>query len=678
MATTILQGAVLCSAQYSGHYVALCTDGFTYDSVVRSGNTVTIKNCRMNKNQFGTNFSGGDFGWARTWYMNWQIGTGYSGNRITGVLGQTPSIKLSDYGWWGATQWYIFGTTDLYFGDISFTVNSGDTSKKLYIAGILDVGTNNGEYGYFTVTFPASNYALDVYASNAKFDVYINGTRVAYQVSSFYETYSSGTTYQVKNINPNSGYRLSSSTSTSYSGTLTGDKSITISTVRTYSFSWSCTNCTGDPYIGSSRQANDTNSYSTTVDSGSSLSVQDIRANSGYFFSDDNTTSKSNLTKSSATSNTSWSYSATACVAPSGGSIEPTARTWNSVTAKASLTAYGTPSNISTRNLRLFATDGSSTTELSPQTKTATTSATGVVFTHSKLIGCAPFKLGWAADNKGACTKNTTNSGMNGTLFYLPPHPLASASASTAPNETDITVTFKAKGYGADGVNNITGAVVNYQYRYSTDGGVTFTGWTTFATNETPDHEVTYQFNEDYNTNIMLQVRQVNVNDLSQASEAFTVIISPVHPKPKAPIIQNTHWDELNRTFTCQIKDNGSYGQSNAAVFDHFVYEMSYNPDYSDPFYSGVGYDPEWDVPTSYMKPNAKFYIRAKAWNNWGEESVWDAKELTVKRPTWGIATKNNVTVNIVDMIQCDTEGNFSQRDWIEGTTTGKNRLVKK
>ena len=91
---------------------------------------------------------------------------------------------------------------------------------------------------YVTIDYTLPTYALDLKGkldngtendniSNwGTADIYINGSIVSSGVSDYYESYTSGTTYEVKNIVANSGYKYVGNSS--YSGTLTSNTTIVL------------------------------------------------------------------------------------------------------------------------------------------------------------------------------------------------------------------------------------------------------------------------------------------------------------------------------------------------------------------------------------------------------------------------------------------------------------------
>lgn len=76
----------------------------------------------------------------------------------------------------------------------------------------------------------SKNYYFDLNgADNGLVDVYINGSLVASGVSDYYEQHPYGSTYEIKNIRPKSGYNYDGVTGGSLSGTITGATTVTLS-----------------------------------------------------------------------------------------------------------------------------------------------------------------------------------------------------------------------------------------------------------------------------------------------------------------------------------------------------------------------------------------------------------------------------------------------------------------
>ena len=109
---------------------------------------------------------------------------------------------------------WVGGSTDTYYCqcqvfDTYVTIDYTVPTYALDLKGKLDNGTENDNI---------SNWGTA--------DIYINGSIVSSGVSDYYESYTSGTTYEIKNIVAKSGYKYVGNSS--YSGTLTSDTTIVL------------------------------------------------------------------------------------------------------------------------------------------------------------------------------------------------------------------------------------------------------------------------------------------------------------------------------------------------------------------------------------------------------------------------------------------------------------------
>ena len=92
-----------------------------------------------------------------------------------------------------------------------------------------EIYVNDTKNGTRTRVFPLYYY-LDINgADNGLVDVYINGSLVASGVSDYYQQHPYGSTYEIKNIRPKSGYNYDGVTGGSLSGTITGATTVTLS-----------------------------------------------------------------------------------------------------------------------------------------------------------------------------------------------------------------------------------------------------------------------------------------------------------------------------------------------------------------------------------------------------------------------------------------------------------------
>lgn len=625
MATQHLGDSHVINIGYSGHTGKLRVDGFWSDGVVRNGNTVTLKKFRCGYNHYATDMTL-NFGWATTWwqfYMVWKDGANYT--NAGAAIGKTGTFKISDYGWFTSNP-TVYRGGDMIFGDVSFTVSgSGAGTQVLHVGAGINT-QNNTTTSNRDGSDPHPSFTVS-YPANTKYlnvnvnkvDSGGNRTEVANGTVGKFDEYVPNTTKIGSQVSDQVGWDYA--TGTTYK----------ITNITEQSADWY--------YTGNA-------TYSGALNSDTTVQL-DFKATS----------------------------------VPTGLDAALVSRAWNQVVAKATCTGFGAPSNRASRAIYVGVAASSGTAWSNCYTTQSTTAATATgnkTFTHNNLKGCAAFKLGAYATN----TKKTA-SVLESTVYYLPPHPMASVTLdSTTRNDTNVTFKVKATGAAADGTNNVSGAKVNLQYRYSTDGGTTYTSWTNAATNYTPNTAKTFNLNIAYNTAVKVQVRQATYQDTSQVTAALTLDIAAVHPIPKDPTLTFS-WDELDRTLTTISTNNGTGGASGDSSFKKFEYQMSWNSDFSSPFVSTNPTSAPYTYTISYLKPLQPLYIRVRTVNNWDLTSNWVSVSPTVPRPLWGLVkgessvTGNVETIEIRDMVKVKTDNTVSSRDWIEGTNNGKKRIAK-
>ncbi len=624
MATQHLGASHVINIGYSGHTGQLWVDGFWSDGVSRSGNTVTIANLRCGYNHYATNMTL-NFGWATTWwqfYMVWKAGADYIS--AGQAIGKTGTFKISDYGWFTSNP-TVYRGGDMSFGNVSFTVSgSGAGTQTLHVgAGINtsnDTVTSNRDG-----TDPHPSFTISYPANDFWLNVNVNQVDSAGNRTE--KTDGSVGKFDQYKGSSKIGSQVSDQVDTRYAP----DATYTINNITEQSADWY--------YTGSS-------SYSGTMGSADRAIQLDFKATS----------------------------------VPTGLDAVLVSRAWNQVVAKSTITGFGAPTDRASRSISVGVAASSGTAWSNCYTTQSTTAATATgnkTFTHTNLKGCAAFKLGAYATN----TKKSA-SVLESTVYYLPPAPMASVTLdSTTRNETNVTFKVKATGKAANGTDNVSGAKVNLQYRYSTDGGTTYSAWATSATNYTPNTAQTFNLNIPYNTAVKVQVRQATYQDTTQVTAALTLDIAAVHPIPKDPSLTFS-WDELDRTLTTVTTNNGTGGASGDSSLKRIEYQMSWNSDFSSPFVNTTPTTAPYTYSVSYLKPLRTLYIRARVVNNWDLTSSWVSVSPTVPRPLWGLVkgestiTGNVETIEVRDMVKVKTDNTVSARDWIEGTNNGKKRIV--
>ena len=433
-----------------------------------------------------------------------------------------------------------------------------------------------------------------------------------------------------------------------------------------------------DVYVPNSTKVGSqvTDYYNSSIASGTTWKVNNVTEQSADWYYSGNSEYSGTLN-----ANYSLALPVKPTSVPTGLDAVLVSRAWNQVVAKSTCSGFGAPNNRASRAIYVGVAASSGTAWSSCYTSQSTTAATATgnkTFTHNNLKGCAAFKLGAYATN----TKKTA-SVLESTVYYLPPAPMASVTLnSTTRNASNVTFNVKATGKAADGTNNVSGAKVNLQYRYSTDGGTNYTAWADAATNYTPNTAQTFNVTVPYNKAVKVQVRQATYQDTSQATAALTLDITAVNPIPAKPSLTFA-WDELDRTLTTVTTSNGTGGGSGDSSLKKIEYQMSWNSSFSSPFVSTTPTTAPYTYSISYLKPLQTVYIRARVVNNWDLTSDWVSVSPTVPRPLWGLVkgtseiTGNVETIEIRDMVKVKTDNTVSTRDWIEGTNNGKTRIVK-
>lgn len=211
---------------------------------------------------------------------------------------------------------------------------------------------------------------------------------------------------------------------------------------------------------------------------------------------------------------------------PSGLATQVTARTWNSVTLKTSVASWGTGSGPNELIIHVGPTYNNETylrqagSNSSPFTATINNSSTSGSHTAFTMKGCHTLYPYIYASNGSAIAKTW------GSAFYLPPAPLQtlSKSAETYAGSNKSNVTISITGGNSTNNNNVT---VSTQYRYSTNGGSSWTAWAQVGTG-TPWTAKSVTFQVPCNTSIQVQARQVYQSQASETkSLTFTSMKTP-------------------------------------------------------------------------------------------------------------------------------------------------------
>jgi len=311
MATQVLGSVNGGWSNYSGHNLTYHMGKVTYDSVERSGNTVTVKGLKAYGPLTYTVDYGGDFGWASTWY-HYEIICDYGSQHSAGSNVRAESGNMyttSNPSWWSGSGGTLWGNSSsvAISKDISFTVGNTDTSKtfSIFVGKTSASGYNAkyvdpGEpYSTFTISFPKRQISIKATAENATFDIKKAGTSVGNDVDSYSANWDYNTAYAISDIKAKDGYYLTETTSDT-SGNLTANKEWVIAKAKKYiTFKVTGTNVTFDVKLAGTTVADDKESYSnTTVKQGIAYVVSDIKKKGANYILD-STNAKSGTTGSS-------------------------------------------------------------------------------------------------------------------------------------------------------------------------------------------------------------------------------------------------------------------------------------------------------------------------------------------------------------------------------------------
>ena len=221
----------------------------------------------------------------------------------TRVQGGTP--QKGDILVYGASSSNQYGHVAIYESEtVTWHQNFGNAQYVIRKTGLRYTGMTNPYWGYIRPNWNV-NGTLDVngrldgannggLGSFGTCDVYINGSRVADDVSDYCTAWPSGTSYEVKDIKAKTGYSYDGAGS--YSGTIssgvTTDVRLTFSSCKLDVNGLLDGTSSGeigdygtfDVYINGSRVANDVNDYFDFAPKGASYEITDIKATEGHVF----------------------------------------------------------------------------------------------------------------------------------------------------------------------------------------------------------------------------------------------------------------------------------------------------------------------------------------------------------------------------------------------------------
>ena len=248
-------------------------------------------------------------------------------------------------------------------------------------------------------------------------------------------------------------------------------------------------------------------------------------------------------------------------VAPSGLSVSITSKTYNSATFSTSISSYGTPSSASGRYIEAAILNQNSYGASYRFATAQNTTSSSITVSNSSSANPSSFNI--EANHKywyGMYASNTQASASTvaGT-FYTPCPPLSSLSYTSQSystyNKVNAIITYKRQTDA--GAETRTG-----YYRYSTDGGSTYSSWISFGTiSVAAETSATFTANVPTSSNITLQAKINTPNGGDSTTKTVTFSTLSTHT---APNFSNFEYEDSNSSTVALTGNNQSMiqGQS--------------------------------------------------------------------------------------------------------------------
>lgn len=240
---------------------------------------------------------------------------------------------------------------------------------------------------------------------------------------------------------------------------------------------------------------------------------------------------------------------------PSGGSITGVSTTYNSVTGTVKIDSYGTSSSTS-RTLELLVLEQSYVAGLPHRYNAQTNgnlSYTTTVNNSSTCpsAGCITIK-GAGAYYTGLYASNGNSAyRYAGGVVYTNPAPLQTLSYTQTQNSTNVTVGLTIT--GGSNSNNNSNTVTTY-YRYSTNGGSSYSNWTSAGTG-TAWTSKTASFNCNYGASVVVQAKQTYQSKDSEIKQVSFTATTGTAPSGGSVSITSSTWNTV--TLSASISSYG-------------------------------------------------------------------------------------------------------------------------
>lgn len=277
----------------------------------------------------------------------------------------------------------------------------------------------------------------------------------------------------------------------------------------------------------------------------------------------------------------SGSFTATGGSKPSGLSAKYNSSTWNSVSITSTVTNWGSGYNANSQNLEQIVVGSSATSSnwetVGRQVKqnavgSSMTSTQSVTTANSKaysggitIKGAMDFKIAaWASTSVGS----QAGGYFNNTVYHTPPSPMTSLTYNQTKNAINVRIGVST--VGGNSTNNYGNTVTTY-VRYSTNGGGSYSGWSSMGTGNTWG-TYTGWFDCPYGANVIIQTKQAYQGLDSEVKSVSFKATSGDAPSDLSVSITSSTWNSV--TLSGSV---GSYGNPSSASDRWFALGVNIN-----------------------------------------------------------------------------------------------------
>ena len=275
-----------------------------------------------------------------------------------------------------------------------------------------------------------------------------------------------------------------------------------------------------------------------------------LNQNSGTFWTGSLSSGSKTATWTCPWYNGTKSYSITGTLpaktsAPTGLYINNVSSTWNSVTGTVGLSSYGNGSG--TKVLEMLVLTQSYVAGLPHRLEQVTDGSMSKTFTVSNS---SAYPAAGSIDIKGAGIYYTgvyANNGSETTRYAggsiaTPPSPLQSITYSATQGSTNVTISITIT--GGTSTNNNSNTVTTY-YRYSTNGGSSYSSWASAGTGTTWTAK-TASFTCNYGASVVVQAKQTYSGKDSEVKQITFTATNGTAPSGGSVTVTGSTWNTVS------------------------------------------------------------------------------------------------------------------------------------